>query len=71
MLNIEFVTTEEAAAIIGVTASRVRQLRLAGVLKAERIGFRTLLIPRSEAERIASLKQKTGRPRSREPGKGA
>ena len=65
MLNIDFVTTEEAASIIGVTSSRVRQLRLAGKLTAKRIDNRTWVIPRSEAERLALAKPKTGRPRSR------
>jgi len=63
MLSIDFVTTKEAAAIIGVTESRVCQLRQSGKLKAQQVDGRTWLIPRSEAERLAEQKPGPGRPR--------
>jgi len=66
MLNFEFISTKEAAAIIGVTVGRVSQLRRAGELRAIRVDNRTWLIPRSEAEKIAKNKPAVGRPRSSE-----
>ena len=64
MIDLQFVTTKEAAAIIGVTESRVCQLRREGKLKAQRVDARTWLIPRSEAEKIAEKSGGPGRPRS-------
>ena len=63
MLNFEFVTTQEAAEIIGVTDARVRQLRLSGDLRAIKIDNRTWMIPRNEAEKMAANRPKVGRPR--------
>ena len=57
MLRVDYITTREAAAIIGVSESRVRQLRLAGEIQAHKIDERTWLIPRSEAERVAEQKK--------------
>ncbi len=66
MLNFEFVTSQEAADIIGVTVGRVSQLRKSGDLRAIKIDNRTWLIPRSEAEKVAQARSKVGRPRSSE-----
>ena len=66
MLNLEYVTSQEAAEIIGVTVGRVSQLRKSGDLQAIKVDNRTWLIPRSEAEKVAKNRSKVGRPRSSE-----
>ena len=53
MINIEYVSTQEAAEIIGVTVGRVSQLRRSGELRAIKVDNRTWLIPRGEAEKVA------------------
>jgi excisionase family DNA binding protein len=57
-----YLTTAEAAAEIGVTASRVRQLILAGDLAAEKIG-RDLVVKARDLKKYK--RPKLGRP----PGK--
>jgi excisionase family DNA binding protein len=52
---IGYVTAEEAAAILGVVPSRVRQLVLAGDLPAQKVGKAVLIIATSD---IAKLKKK-------------
>ena len=66
MINIEYVSTQEAATIIGVTVGRVSQLRRSGELRAIQVDNRTWLIPRGEAEKVAKNRSKVGRPRSSE-----
>jgi excisionase family DNA binding protein len=66
MLNLDYLTTQEAADIIGVTDGRVRQMRRNGTIQAIKVGIRTFLIPRSEAEKFAQKRTKVGRPRSAE-----
>lgn len=58
-------TTTQAAELLGVNASRVRQLVIAGKLKATRIGPRMLVIDEAEIEayRRTPPPQK-GRPRT-------
>jgi len=56
MLPVDYITTKEAAAIIGVSESRVRQLRIAEKIQAVKIDDRTYLYPRSEVERVAAEK---------------
>jgi excisionase family DNA binding protein len=52
-LQREELTSEEAAELLGVTASRVRQLLRSGVLPGGRIG-RHWLLPRSESRRMGA-----------------
>jgi len=58
MLSIDYITTREAAAIVGVSESRIRQMRIAGDLKAEKLDARTWIMRRDEAERVASERRK-------------
>jgi len=59
-----FLTTIQAAEIIGVTAGRVRQLVIDQQIKGvERPDKRTILIPETEAERLREVEHKRGRPR--------
>jgi excisionase family DNA binding protein len=60
----KYVSTTEAAEIIGVSRTRVIQLLGAGELKGEKINARAWLIERQEAERVAGKPYTTGRPRS-------
>lgn len=49
------ITTQEAAAILGVTPRRVRQLHAEGKLSADRVGFgirSTLLLSQSSVLRL-------------------
>jgi excisionase family DNA binding protein len=52
-------TTSEAAAELGVTPVRVRQLARTGVIQAEKLG-RDFLIPQSEIEKAKKRKTKPG-----------
>lgn len=61
-LNGEYVNTEEAAAIIGVTDSRVRQMIIGGELAAVAVNERSWLILESEAQRVAKNRKRPGRP---------
>jgi len=64
MLSADYLTTRETAIIVGVTESRIRQMRLAGEIQAVKFDNRTWAIPRSEAERVAKTERpKVGRPR--------
>jgi excisionase family DNA binding protein len=64
---VDLITTSEAAKIIGVKPSRVRQYHLAGRLVGERMkGGRDLLFDRKEVERFAKLDRPPGRPKTRE-----
>lgn len=57
-------TTTQAAELLGVNASRVRQLIIAGKIKATRIGPRMLVIDEAEIEAYRKTPPpKTGRPR--------
>ena len=57
-----FYTTEEAAQLLGVTASRIRQLILEKRLKSRKMG-RDHFISQSELARFAEKgKKKRGRP---------
>jgi len=59
-----FVTTTQAAKIIGCTDSRVRQLVRAGMINGVvKVGPRAVLIPRKEAEKLRDHPSSTGRPR--------
>lgn len=63
----KWLTVTQAATMIGVTAGRVRQLIMAGEVRAEQIPAKEngrWLVPLSEAKRVAELQPVTGRPRS-------
>lgn len=51
-----YLTTSEAAGVLGVTDSRIRQLILEKELKAEKIGGKTLVIRLSSIERYQRRK---------------
>ncbi len=64
-------TTNEAAGMLALTPGRVRQLVVAGDIKAELRGH-TLLIPRSEIEKAKKRKTKPGpAPAKKSAKKGA
>lgn len=53
-------TTQEAADLLGLTSSRIRQMIIDGTLKGERVGGKTLLIRQSSIERYQRKKQQNG-----------
>jgi excisionase family DNA binding protein len=55
----ETFTTTEAAEMLGVSAARIRQMVLAGVIEGEKRG-RDLLIPKSQIEKAKARKTKPG-----------
>jgi hypothetical protein len=66
VVNIDFMelTTAQAAAKLGVTQPRIRQLILAGTIKARLLTPRTLVIDERELRKPAVLHRgKPGRPR--------
>jgi hypothetical protein len=66
-------TTAQAAAKLGVTQPRIRQLILAGTIKARLLTPRTLVIDERELRKPAVLNRgKPGRPpKAKAKGKGA
>lgn len=63
----DYLTVPQAAQRIGVTTGRVRQWLLSGEIHGEQMPPQEngrWLIPSSEAERMAEIAPKTGRPRS-------
>ncbi|HEY8559459.1 MAG TPA: helix-turn-helix domain-containing protein [Pyrinomonadaceae bacterium] len=56
-----YVTTKQAAERLNVVPSRVRQMILDGVIKAEKIG-RDNFISEGELSRLEKLDRKPGRP---------
>lgn len=66
-LQNDYLTVPQAAAIIGVTPSRVRQMLRQGEIAGEQLprqeNGRWLIKPK-EAARVAKQKPTTGRPRS-------
>ena len=59
----EFVNTNEAADIIGVTTGRVRQMLIDGSLAGMRANQRAWLVRRDDAEAARGRESKRGRPR--------
>lgn len=55
-------TTNEAAAMLGVTAGRVRQMIVSGAIAAEKRG-RDLMIPQSQIEKAKGRQKLPGRPK--------
>jgi hypothetical protein len=58
----ELLTTTQAAAVIGITGGRVRQMARSGEIKSRLVLGQHLITPR-EAKRVAGLTHKIGRPR--------
>lgn len=65
--NQQYVSTSEAAEIIGVTRTRVIQMLNAEPpeLHGQKVNTRAWIIERREAERVAKKEYTTGRPRSK------
>jgi excisionase family DNA binding protein len=61
----KFVSTSEAAEIIGVSRTRVIQMLGSGDLPGAKINSRAWLIERQAAEKVANKPYTTGRPRTR------
>jgi excisionase family DNA binding protein len=58
MSNFPFVPLSEAAEILGVTQSRVRQMLRANKLLGEKINERAWLVSRKDLIRLAAKRQK-------------
>jgi len=63
MLENKWITTKEAAELIGCTRAHVSYLADKGQLVAERVNPRCWLIEKKSAQEIAKIPAKTGRPR--------
>ena len=63
MGTMKYLTTGDAGRMLGVNASRVRQLILAGRLKAEKFGSAWMILPR-DLEAVRD--RRPGRPWSKE-----
>jgi site-specific DNA-methyltransferase (adenine-specific) len=61
-MNKAFITTAEAAEILGVSPSRVRQLILEGRLKSQKIGRDQILTRKDVDIFAAEPRNRTGRP---------
>ena len=61
----KLLTTADAAKLLGVNASRVRQLILGGRLKAQRFGWAWMILP---GDLDAVRNRKPGRPWQRREG---
>lgn len=57
-----YLTTKESAERLGVTATRVRQMILEGIIKNTGKFGRENVIPESEIKRLESIERKPGRP---------
>ena len=63
----DYLTVPQAAAVIGVTPGRVRQMLVDGDIKGDQVpnqDFGRWLIPKAEAARVAAIEKTIGRPRS-------
>ena len=60
----DYISVEKAAAVIGVTEGRIRQLLRAKQLAGEKLHHMAWIVDRKDAERLAATEQKTGRPRA-------
>ena len=65
----EYVDTNEAAAIMGCTDGRVRQLLIEGELPGVKVNKRAWLAERKAVEKRAKLTQTKGRPNVRAAAK--
>ena len=60
----KLISTSEAASILGVSASRVRQLIIEGRLESTKIGRDQLLEPDKVREFSTRPRERTGRPKT-------
>lgn len=58
-----WLNTEQAAGVIGCSDAHVRRMLILGTLKGKKVSGRTWMIPKREAEKMATTKPPTGRPR--------
>ena len=58
-----WISKRETARLLGVGASKLRELRTAGVLKEERLGYRTLRFSLKSVRAFMRNRSKTGRSR--------
>jgi hypothetical protein len=65
--NDQLISVREAAAIIGCTGRRVRQLVESEQIKGEHLHARTIVVSRESAESYATKEQTRGRPRGGRP----
>lgn len=63
-LHGEYCGISEAAQLIGVSTSRLRQMIRDEAVRAISISERVWLMEREEIERVKAIPQKTGRPRA-------
>jgi hypothetical protein len=63
MLEKKWITTSEAARLIGCTAGRVRKMCADAILQSEKVGPRVWLIDLKSAQSLAQKPYTTGRPR--------
>jgi excisionase family DNA binding protein len=56
-----YLTTTQTAERLNVSQTRVRQMIIEGIIKAEKVG-RDNFISESEVKRLESLERKAGRP---------
>ncbi len=61
----KFISTTEAAKIIGVSRIRVIQMLHDGALEGEKLNQRAWAVVRKSAEKVATKEYTTGRPRTR------
>ena len=59
-----YYNVREAAAEIGVTPGRVRQMIIDGEITGKQANPRAWMIPKEEVDRVAKIKHPTGRPRT-------
>ncbi len=57
-----YLTTTQTAERLNVSQTRVRQMIIEGVIKAEKVG-RDNFIPEAEVKRLESIERKAGRPK--------
>ncbi len=57
-----YLTTTQAAERLKVSQTRVRQMIIEGIIKAEKVG-RDNFIQESEVKRLESIERKAGRPK--------
>jgi len=62
--NLPYFGVTEAAAAIGITPSRLRQMLRAGLAHGEKLAERAWIVPKKEVERLKKTPSKRGRPRS-------
>jgi len=63
-----YLTTTQTAERLNVSQTRVRQMIIEGVIKAEKVG-RDNFIPEAEVKRLESIERKAGRPKKDVLGK--